>query len=98
MAEVFKHIPAESTKMEPVLRSTQVLKQGAEGMGLMGKDVAGYVTRQQTLDREERAWRDAQKREVDIRMAELQAEEKKRAEENQIQMAQIEAAREQAKI
>ena len=56
--------------------------------------------RKQTLDRRERAARrHAQKREVDIRMAELQAgEKKKKAEENQIQMAQIEAAREQNKI
>ena len=39
---------------------------------------------QQTLDREERtAWRDTQKRQVEIRMAELQAENKKRADEMQ---------------
>ena len=76
--------------MEPVLRSTQVLRQEAEDIGLTGKDFAEYVTRQQTLDREEKAaWRDAQKREVDIRMAELQAEDKKRADESH--MAKIQA-------
>ena len=80
--------------MEPTLRSAQVLKQEAEDIGLQGKDIAEYVTRQQTLDREERAeWRN-------IRMAELQAEDKKRANEShiKIQIAQIEAAKEQAKI
>ena len=57
--------------MEPT--SIQVLKQEAEDVGLQGKDVE-YVTRQQTLDREERAaWRDTQKRQVEFQMAELQA-------------------------
>ena len=63
--------------------------------------VAEYVTKQQTLDREERAaWREAQKRQVEIRMAELQAEDKKRVDEShiKIQIAQIEVANEQAKI
>ena len=85
--------------MEPTLRSAQVLKQEAEDIGLRGKDIAEYVTRQQTLDREERAeWRN-------IRMAELQAEDKKRADELQaerekradeikVQMAKIEAEKE----
>ena len=85
--------------MEPTLRSAQVLKQEAEDIGLQGKDIAEYVTRQQTLDREERAeWRN-------IRMAELQAEDKKRADELQaerekradeikVQMAKIEAEKE----
>ena len=41
-------------KMEPTLRSTLVLKQEAEEIDLQGKDIAEYVTRQQTLDREER--------------------------------------------
>ena len=41
--------------MEPTLRSAQVLKQEAEDIGLQGKDIAEYVTRQQNLDREERA-------------------------------------------
>ena len=91
--------------MEQTLRSTQVLKQGAENIGLQGKDIAEYVTRQQTLDREKRAeWRK-------IWIAELQADDKKRADELQaekekradvshikIQNAQIEAAKEQAKI
>ena len=64
--------------MEPTLRSTQVLKEEAEDIGLQGKDIAEYVARQQTLNREERAaWRDTQKRQVEIRMAELQEEDKK---------------------
>ena len=64
--------------MEPTLRSTQILKEEAEDTGLQGKDIAEYVARQQTLDREERAaWRDTQKRQVEIRMAELQEEDKK---------------------
>ena len=71
-------------------RSTQVLKQEAENIGLTGKEVSEYVTEQQTLDREERAaWRDAQK---------FHAEEKKRADEIKIQIAQIETVKEQAKI
>ena len=78
--------------MEPALRSAQVLKQEAEDIGFEGKDILEYIKEQQKLDREERAaWRN-------IRMAELQAEaeEKKRADE--IRFAQIEAAKEQAKI
>ena len=76
--------------MEPTLRSAQVLKQEAEDIGFEGKDILEYVKEQQKLDREERAaWRN-------IRMGELQAEDKKRADE--IQIAQIEAAKEQAKI
>ena len=48
--------------MEPILRSTQVLKEEAEDKGLQWKDIAKYVTRQQTLDGEERAaWREGQK-------------------------------------
>ena len=103
---------SEVTKMEPTLRSTQVLKQEAEDIGLQGKYIAEYVTRQQTLDRQVRAdLRDAQefyveekKRADEIRLAEIQAEaeaeEKKRADEShiKIQIAQIEAAKEQAKI
>ena len=70
--------------MEPTLRSAQVLKQEAEDIGLQGKDIAEYVTRQQNLDREERAaWRVAQK---------FHAEEKKRADE--IRLAQIEIEKE----
>ena len=58
------------------------MKQEAEDIGLQWKDVAEYVTRQQTSDREERAaWRDAQKMKA-------QAEEKKRA--DGIPMAEIE--------
>ena len=49
-------------------------------------------------DKEERAaWRDTQKRKVGILMAEPQAEDKKRADEIKIQMAKIEAAKEQAR-
>ena len=85
------------TNKDGALRTAQVLKQEAEDLGFEGKDIAEYVTRQQTLDREERAaWREVQKRQVEIRMAELHAEDKKRADE--IQIAQIEAAKEQAKI
>ena len=95
--------------MEPTLRLTQVLKQEAEDIGLQGKDIAEYVTRQQTLDREKRAaWRVAQKfhaeekkRADEIRMAEIQAE--KRADElqaeekkraDEIRLAQIEIEKE----
>ena len=94
--------------MEPVLRSAQVLKQEAEDLGFEGKEILDYVKDQQKLDREERAeWRK-------IRMAELQGEDKKRADEiriaqigaeaeekkraDEIRFAQIEAAKEQAKI
>ena len=74
-------------KMEPTLRLTQVLKQEAEDIGLQGKDIAEYVTRQQALDREERAaWKVAQK---------FHAEEKKRADE--IRMAEIQAEAEEKK-
>ena len=82
----------ESTKMEPTLRSTQVLKQEEEDIGLTGKEVAEYVREQQTLDREERvAWREAEA-EDKKRADELQAEEKKRA--NEIRLAQIEIEKE----
>ena len=87
--------------IEPTLRTARVLKQEAEEISLQGKDIAEYVREQQALDREERAaWRESQKRQVEIRMAELQAEDKKRADEShiKIQIAQIEAAKEQAKI
>ena len=74
--------------MEPTLRSTQVLKQEAAEIGLQEEDTAEYVREQQALDREERvAWREAQKGQVEIRMAELHAEDKKRADE--IRIAQI---------
>ena len=76
------------------------MKHEAEDVGLQGKDIAEYVTRQQTLDRKERAeWRK-------VRMAELQAEAKKRADElqaedekraDEIRIAQIQAAKDQAK-
>ena len=98
-----QHCSAEVTKMEPTLRSTQVLKQEAEDIGLQGKDIAEYVTRQQTLDREERAaWREAQKMQAqaDIELAKIraeadrEAEEKKRADEIKVLMAQIEIEKE----
>ena len=77
--------------IKPTLRSAHVLKQEAEVVGYEVQEVL-EVKEQQKLDREERAeWRK-------IRMAELQAvaKEKKRADE--ILFAQIEAAKEQAKI
>ena len=46
-----------------VLRSAQVLKQEAEEMGLQGKDIAEYVTRQQTLDKGRNASTDRSRRE-----------------------------------
>ena len=85
MAEVFQYLSEESTRMEPTFRTTQALKQEAEDEGLQRKDrpIAEYVTRRQTLDREERAaWSDAAAQK-------LHAEEKKRADE--IVMAEIEA-------
>ena len=87
--------------MEPTLRSTQVLKQEAEDICLQGKDIVEYVTRQQTLDREERAaWRDTQKRqaedkkmqaqaEVEVAKVRAEAEEKRRAYE--IHIAELQA-------
>ena len=94
-------------KNEPVLRLTHVLKQEVKDIGLQWKDVAEYVTRQQALDREERAaWREAQKMQAhtDIELEKVQAEadraeadpaeeEKHRAEE--IRMAEIEAQAEE---
>ena len=63
--------------MEPTLRSAQVLKQEAEDLGYEGKEIMEYVKEQQKFDREERAaWRN-------IRMTELQAEDKKRADESE---------------
>ena len=62
--------------MEPVLRSAQVLKQKAEEIGLQGKDIE-YVTRQQALDREERAaWSDTQKMQAqaDLELAKIRVE------------------------
>ena len=91
--------------MEPILRSAQVLKQEAEDIGFEGKDILEYVKEQQKLDREERAaWREAQKmqEQADIELVKIRAEadwaakEKSRA--DVIQIAQIEAAKEQAKI
>ena len=83
--------------MEPTLRSAQVLKQEAEDIGFEGKVILEYVKEQQKLDREERAaWRN-------IGIAELQAEEKKRADELEdrrradeikVQMAKIEVQKE----
>ena len=75
--------------MEPTLRSAQVLKQEAEDLGFEGKEILDYVKDQQKLDREERAeWRK-------IQMAELQGEDKKRADE--IRIAQIGAEAEEKK-
>ena len=89
--------------MEPMLRSAQVLKQEAEDIGFQGKEILEYIKEQQKLDREERAaWREEKKRADELqaeekkRADELQAEEKRRADE--IRFAQIEAAKEQAKL
>ena len=63
--------------MEPALKSAQVLKQEAEDLGYEGREILAYVKEQQKLDREERAeWRK-------IRLAKLQAEDKKRADKLQ---------------
>ena len=85
--------------MGPTLRTAQVLKQEAEELGFEGKELLDYVKEQRKLDREDRAeWRK-------IRMAELQAEEKKRADESEdekradeIRIAQIEVVKKQSKI
>ena len=64
----------ESTKMELTLRTTQVLKQEAEEIGLKGKDIPDCVKRHQALNREDRgAWKNLQ-------LAKLQAEDKKKLE------------------
>ena len=100
--------------MEPILRSAQALKQEAEEIGFEGKDILEYVKEQQKLDRVERAaWRETQKMQAqaDVELAkiraEAEAEEKKRADElqaeekrraDEIRFAQIEAAKEQAKL
>ena len=72
------------------MRWTQVLKEEAEDIGLQGKEISEYVTRQQTLDKEERAaWKDTQKRqtedkkmqahaEVELAKVRAEAEEKRR--------------------
>ena len=75
--EVFQHVSANIVRMEPTLRSAQVLKQETEDIGYEGQEVLDYVKEKQKLDREERAeWRN-------IWMAELQAEENNRADELQ---------------
>ena len=69
--------------MELLLRSAQILKQEAEELGYQLEEVAEYVKQEQALDREERAtWMEAEKkkRADEIHMAEIQAEEKRRAE------------------
>ena len=59
----FEPFSAEITRMEPVLKSFQILKQEAEEIGYEGKEVLEYVKQHQALDREERAaWRDANTR------------------------------------
>ena len=74
-------------KMEPTLKIDSSFEAGSRrhtGIGLTVKEIAEYVRQQQALDREERAaWREAQKRQVEIRMAELQVEDKKRADESE---------------
>ena len=69
--------------MEPTLRSTQALKQEAEDIGLQGKDIAEYVTRQQPFNREERAaWRETQ-RYKHKQMSSWQRSEQKQTEQKQ---------------
>ena len=85
--------------MEPILRSAQVLNPEAEDIGFEGKDILEYVKEQQKLDREEiAAWRNIQiaelQEEEKKRADELQAEEKRRADEIKVQMAKIEAEKE----
>ena len=61
-------------KTEPTLRSTKDLKQEAEDIGLMGKEVDEYERKQQTLDREKRAaWRDIQKDKQNVRQKSVPA-------------------------
>ena len=77
-------------KMEPTLRSTQVLKQEAEEIGMEGNYFPDYVKRHQALDRENRAaWRN-----LHLAKTQADAEKKKRADEIKIQMAKIEADKE----
>ena len=97
MDSSFPALLSRSNKNGANTKTTQVLKQEAEDIGLQGKDIAEYVTRQQTLDREEKAaWREAQKMQAqaDIELAKIraeadraeadwEAEEKKRADELQ---------------
>ena len=75
--EVFQHCSAE------------VPKEEAENIGLQGKDIAEYVTRQQTLDREEReAWRDTQKKQGEYKKMQAQA---------QVELARVRAEAEEKK-
>ena len=86
----FPALFSRNYKMEPTLRSAQVLKQEAEDIGFEGKDILEYVKEQQKLDREERAaWREDRKRADE-------SEEKKRADEIKIQLAKIQADKELA--
>ena len=74
------------------------MKQETEDIGYEGKYILDYVKEQQKLDIEERAaWRDTQKRQVEIRMAELQAEDKKRADEIHMTEMQVQAEAEEKK-
>ena len=78
--------------VEPTLRSAQVSKQEAEDLGYEGKEILEYVREQQALDREETAaWREAQKRQVEIRMAEIEAQAEKQKRADEIHIAQIES-------
>ena len=97
-AEVFQYFSAESTKMEPILRSAEVLKLEAVEIGYDGKEVAEYVKKQHQANGL-KLYAEEKKRGDEIWMAEIQAEaeKEKRADKIQIQMAQIEAAKGQAK-
>ena len=59
------------------IKNSSSIEAGSRRLGFEGKELLDYVKEQQKLDREDRAeWRK-------IRMAELQAEEKKRADESE---------------
>ena len=85
--------------MEPTLRSAQVLRQEAVELEYEDKEIAVYVNQQQALDREDRvAWRNLQMAELQVedkkRADEIQAEKEKRVDDIKIQMAKIEADKE----
>ena len=62
MDRSFPGLFSRSNRNGADIKIDTVLKQEADDIGLQGKDIAEYVTRQQNLDREERAaWSVAQK-------------------------------------
>ena len=63
-------------------------------MGLQGKNIAEYVTKHQTLDREERAaWGDTQKMQAqeDVELGNIQADTEEKRITVEIRMAGIQA-------